>query len=162
MSKKLGYDSIDADYAPEIIAPKFERGQAKPFCGIATKYDPVYCEAIIEHCNNGFSAESFSGDEYISPDTIVEWMDKHPEFKSAVKIAKCCEALYYEQYLRFAMDNIGTHKDILPSLNRKIAMLERSLANNGISKSLFQYEEPDKGSFSDREDQAALDAFENM
>ena len=158
-------EKYDVDYIPpkkdNVDLPKFEPVFNK-CTEIITKYDPIFCRKIIEHAEGGGSPESFPGTESIDPDAMVEWCESFPEFKAAVKIAMSCELLYWEQYCKFARDNILLFKDILPTINRKLSMLESSLAKNGLRKSMYEYEEPDLLSKDRREDQDALRAMENL
>lgn len=59
--------------------------------GRITKYDPEYCEQLIEHMSKGLSFEAFAGHVGVSKQTIYDWVDRHEEFKEAKDIAteKC-------------------------------------------------------------------------
>ena len=61
--------------------PKRPRGQP-------TKYDPAYCDEIIEVCSQGHSITGFAGKIGVDRDTISEWAKVHPEFSVALKRAK--------------------------------------------------------------------------
>jgi transposase len=53
--------------------------------GRPSKYDPSYCEAVIEAGKQGFSLTAFAGSIGVCRDTITEWMKVHPDFSLAVK-----------------------------------------------------------------------------
>ena len=146
----------DIDYTP----PEEFRPAKLKYANIITQYTPKYCDLIIEHAQAGGSVESFPGKECIDPDAITSWCDEYPEFKAAVKIAMSAECYYYEQYIKFACSRLNVYKDILPTLNRKMAMIESTLSKNGLRKSVFNYEEPDqlsKDKLADREAIAAME-----
>lgn len=60
--------------------------------GRPSKYDPKYCELIIEAGKRGESFTEFACDIDVDIDTIKEWANKHPEFSAAKKKSKAhCE-----------------------------------------------------------------------
>lgn len=64
--------------------------------GRPTKYKPEYCDAVIQHMENGASITSFAASIDVARSTINEWISKHPEFSDAVKIAKAKCAAWWE------------------------------------------------------------------
>jgi hypothetical protein len=78
-----------------------------------TKYDPKYCDEVVEHCAQGASLTSFAASIDVCRDTITEWVSKHDEFSLAVKKAKAKCAAWWEQNAR--MGATGT-KDVNPTL----------------------------------------------
>lgn len=66
------------------------------FGGRPTKYDPAYCEAVIEDAKRGFSLSAFCGGIFVDRDTITEWRKVHPEFDEACKVAKLVRARMLE------------------------------------------------------------------
>jgi len=79
-------DRLRSEMKPE---PK-RRGQP-------TKYDPKFCEMIIEHLSQGYSMESFAGVVSVSRDTIYEWRDKHPSFSDSINIGLSKSLLFWEK-----------------------------------------------------------------
>ncbi len=146
---------------PRVIEP-IKLPEANTYCDVITEYNEDYCESIIRHCSEGGSVESYAGKEYICPDAMMEWVNEHIKFKAAVKIALSAEFLYWENLCRFARDNILDYKDILPTINRKLAQLEGSLSKNGLRKSMYTYEEPTVMDKNKKEDLLALEAMEAM
>jgi len=53
--------------------------------GRPSKYDPVYCDQILEDAKEGLSLTAFAGGIGVARSTINEWMGAHPEFSEAVK-----------------------------------------------------------------------------
>lgn len=53
--------------------------------GRPTKYDPSYCQAVIDAGKQGFSLTAFAGQIGVCRDTISEWMKVHEDFSLAVK-----------------------------------------------------------------------------
>lgn len=64
--------------------------------GRPTKYKPEYCDAVIQHMENGASLTSFAASIDVARSSINEWISKHPEFSDAVKIAKAKCAAWWE------------------------------------------------------------------
>lgn len=54
--------------------------------GRPTKYDPDYCDRVIEDMALGYSLTAFAGSIRVARSTINVWMDAHPDFSEAVKI----------------------------------------------------------------------------
>ena len=93
---------------------------------------------------------------------MMDWCDESEEFKAAVKIAFSAEFLYWEQLSKSARENPAEYKDILPTINRKLAKLESFLMNNGLRKSMYSYVESEPVSKSRREDEEAIQAMETL
>lgn len=53
--------------------------------GRPTKYEPRFCEMLLEDAEKGLSLTAFAGLIRVARSTINEWMDAHPEFSEAVK-----------------------------------------------------------------------------
>lgn len=68
--------------------------------GRPTKYDPKYCEMIVEFMADGSSMTAFASHIDVARSTINEWADKNPEFSEAVKRAKAKCATWWEQLAR--------------------------------------------------------------
>jgi len=71
-------------------------GTPRPI-GRPTKYDPAYCDQIVEFCSGGYSLTAFAGNLGVSRSTINEWAGAHSEFSEALKIAKAAATLALEQ-----------------------------------------------------------------
>jgi len=90
-------------------------------------YKPEYCERLRNHCENGRSLESFCALEgvRVSPKTISEWYNEHPEFRDAVDMAPCLELLYWEMQMTTALVNkeketINVAKSKLDNLSKYV------------------------------------------
>ena len=64
--------------------------------GRPTKYDPSYCDLVIEDAKQGFSLSAFAGGIQVSRDTITGWREQHPEFDEACRTAKLVRARFLE------------------------------------------------------------------
>jgi hypothetical protein len=53
--------------------------------GRPSKYDPKFCDMLIEHMAKGYSFESFAGDIGVNRDTLYEWTSVHSNFSDAKK-----------------------------------------------------------------------------
>ena len=64
--------------------------------GRPSKYDPVYCEQVIEHLEQGSGLTSFAARIGVARSTINEWMKAHPEFSDACARARAKCAAWWE------------------------------------------------------------------
>jgi transposase len=53
--------------------------------GRPSKYDPAFCEVVIEAGRNGETMAGMAEACDVHRETIREWMEIHPEFSAAVK-----------------------------------------------------------------------------
>lgn len=70
--------------------------------GRPSTYEPRYCEEVIQFLRDGYSIAAFAGSIGVARSTIYEWIDAHPEFSDAVKIAQAGSVLAWEERLRVA------------------------------------------------------------
>jgi len=82
---------------PEIIPP---RPVGRP-----SKYEPRFCQAVVDMMGQGFSKTAFAGSIGVSRDTLMNWCREHEEFFSAVKRGETARLQFLEQKL---LDGIGT------------------------------------------------------
>lgn len=68
--------------------------------GRPTKYDPKYCEEVIEYMKEGASLTSFAAHIGVARDTLSQWCVTHEEFSAAVKIGKANCAAWWENIAR--------------------------------------------------------------
>ncbi len=71
-----------------------------PSRGRPSKYDPAFCDDIVEHCKDGSSITSFAASIDVCRDTVTEWAKVHPEFSLAVKRAKAHCGAWWEKTAR--------------------------------------------------------------
>lgn len=59
--------------------------------GRPTKYNPSYCQKLIDFLSQGYSLEAFCGHVSLSKETLYRWFEEYPEFSNAKKEAmtKC-------------------------------------------------------------------------
>lgn len=65
--------------------------------GRPTKYDPAYCEAVIETMAKGLSLTAFAGSIRVARSTINEWIDTYPAFSESVRVGKACRTAALEE-----------------------------------------------------------------
>jgi transposase len=65
--------------------------------GRPTKYDPDFCDVIIEAMEKGFSKEAAAAHVRISKDTLYEWAKKYPEFSDALKLGVQLSQIFWEK-----------------------------------------------------------------
>lgn len=78
-----------------------------------TKYEPEFCERIVEHMKGGASMTSFAAEIGVCRATINNWGAEHPEFLEAIGRGKAACARWWEELAREGAD--GTRK-VHPSL----------------------------------------------
>lgn len=47
------------------------------------KYDPKFCEELLEHCKQGFTIEQFAAKIGCSRASIYNWIEKYEDFATA-------------------------------------------------------------------------------
>ena len=62
-----------------------------------TKFQPSYCDQVIEHMTEGASLTSFAAEIGVARSTINEWMEANADFAHSVKIAKAKCAAWWEK-----------------------------------------------------------------
>lgn len=60
----------------------------KKVWGRPTKYDPKYCDEIVEFMSDGSSLTGFAAHIMVTRETVYEWERKHPDFSDAIKVAR--------------------------------------------------------------------------
>ncbi len=65
--------------------------------GRPSKYDPSYCDKLIEHMTGGLSFESFGGVVGVNRDTLYAWSKEHPDFKESKALATQAGRLFWER-----------------------------------------------------------------
>ena len=76
--------------------------------GRPSKYDPIYCEEVVEFMAKGFSFEAFAGHIEVNIDTLNEWASKHEEFSAAKQKAFSKNRIFWEQ---LGIENIINKSD---------------------------------------------------
>jgi hypothetical protein len=77
---------------PKAEAPKESRPIGRP-----SKYEPRFCEMVMEDMAKGFSLTAFAGLIGVNRDTIHAWMKEHPDFSEAVTRAKAARLRNWEE-----------------------------------------------------------------
>lgn len=65
--------------------------------GRPTKYEPRFCDMLIEDMRQGFSATAFAGSIGVSRATLNLWAAAHPEFMEALNTGKSVRLRFWEQ-----------------------------------------------------------------
>lgn len=71
--------------------------------GRPTKYDPAYCEAVIEMAKEGKGKCEYAAEFDVSRQTIDNWADAHEEFLEALTRARAHEQAWWERTGREGM-----------------------------------------------------------
>lgn len=69
-----------------------------------SKYDPKYCEEIIELGKKGYTTYSFAAHCNVHRTSLYDWAGQHPEFKEALEAATRHSRAFLEQQVA---DNLG-------------------------------------------------------
>lgn len=51
--------------------------------GAPSKYEPKFCDMLVEHMGKGYSFESFAGHLLVTRATLYTWLEAHPDFSDA-------------------------------------------------------------------------------
>lgn len=66
--------------------------------GRPSKYDPAYCDMVVEWGRVGKSREWIGATLMVLPETLANWSKEHPEFFAAITLAKQLEMLWWEDF----------------------------------------------------------------
>lgn len=67
----------------------------EPF-GRPTKYEPRFCQMLVDHQAAGFSFESFAGLIGVCIDTTYEWAKARPDFSDAKRRGHAASLMWWE------------------------------------------------------------------
>lgn len=76
--------------------------------GRPTKYDPKYCQELIDFMGKGYSFECFGFHIGVAQSTVEDWVNAHEEFRGAKKQAFTASRMFWE---KAAVDNLTHYKD---------------------------------------------------
>lgn len=65
--------------------------------GRPSLYDPIYCEQLVAHMEDGASVNSFAASIDVCRATINVWANEHPEFLEALSRGKAKCAAWWEK-----------------------------------------------------------------
>jgi len=65
--------------------------------GRPTKYDPSYCDMIVEEFSKGGAMRTFAHLIDVETKTLYNWMDKQPEFLHAINKAKNASFVFWNK-----------------------------------------------------------------
>lgn len=65
--------------------------------GRPSKYDPSYCDMVIELGKLGKSFEQMASQLHVSYRTLCRWRDEHPDFRHALEDAQAFEQAWWEE-----------------------------------------------------------------
>ena len=74
--------------------------KAKGPGGRPTKYDPEFCERVIDLMEQGYSATAVAGKMRVARSTLYKWAEDNPEFSDALNIGRACAQAWWEDRLR--------------------------------------------------------------
>jgi len=93
--------------------------------GRPSLYDPMYCDMVVDHMQDGASITSFAAEIDVCRDTITEWCKVHEEFSLAVKRAKAKCAAWWE-----ARGRDGAQNGAAPGANTLIIFGLKNMAGD--------------------------------
>jgi hypothetical protein len=65
--------------------------------GRPTKYEPIFCEMLIDHMSRGYSYESFAGKISTVRATLYNWEQIHSDFLDAKNVGVEKNLLFWEE-----------------------------------------------------------------
>lgn len=65
--------------------------------GRPSKYDPAYCEQLVQHMATGASVSSFAAEIDVARSTINKWAEEYSEFSEALSRGKAKCAAWWEK-----------------------------------------------------------------
>jgi hypothetical protein len=65
--------------------------------GRPTKYDPAYCDQVLDDMAEGYSLTAFAGKIGVTRSTINEWREHYPDFSVACTRALALRLRFWEQ-----------------------------------------------------------------
>lgn len=77
--------------------PQTEPVQPKRLPWRPSKYDPAFCDMVIESMREGYSLTGFAGQIGVSRSTIGEWMSEYPAFSAACHVGKATRTAWWER-----------------------------------------------------------------
>jgi len=72
--------------------------------GRPTKYDPTYCQEVLEMGARGFTKEQMAPELKVTLSTLYEWAESHRDFSEAMKEAVHLAQAYMERKALEALD----------------------------------------------------------
>jgi hypothetical protein len=89
-----------------IVAPagetlrEIEVLSARDLGGRPSKYEPRFCQAVIDHSGEGRGLNSFAASIGVCRKTLTNWAQQHEEFYAAVLVAQAKSAAWWEDRAR--------------------------------------------------------------
>jgi hypothetical protein len=88
--------------------------------GRPSKYDPAFCESVIECLGEGHSVTAFAGRIGVNRSSVFEWAKNHPEFSNALKIGQAKAVEFWEKILaKVAKDGGGNATAVIFALKNR-------------------------------------------
>lgn len=76
--------------------PKTEPEQPKRLPWRPSKYDPAFCDMVIEAMREGYSLTGFAGLIGVARSTLTNWADEFPDFLAATRAAHAVRTACWE------------------------------------------------------------------
>ncbi len=82
-----------------VRAPGTQPGthEAPRTVGRPTKYDPSYCDSLIEAMAEGYSVTAWAGDIGVSRSRVNAWAEVHEDFREALNVGKAKRLKFWEK-----------------------------------------------------------------
>lgn len=122
-----------------------KKSTTKRKVGRPTKYDPAFCEIVIEVMEKGYSKEAVAGHLKIAKDTLYQWERAHKDFSDALKLGVELSRAFWE---KMALDYL-THTKTSKQLNSTVWIFNMKNRFNWTDKQETKTEEvnPKKKTF---------------
>lgn len=105
------------------------------------KYDPKYCDDLIEHCENGNFAGTFGATIGVPYRILAIWIKEYLDFSDAWDIGQHHEIHYWEGILQDGIANNRLHeiKIALSMLNLREKLLRKTNENKDLNSNPVDY-----------------------
>lgn len=74
-----------------------KKPEGQTIMGRPTKYDPQYCQGLVDHMGSGLSFESYAAVIDVHTDTLYQWCHDHTNFSEAKRVGFSKNRLFYEK-----------------------------------------------------------------
>lgn len=115
--------------------------------GRPTKYDPKYCEMIIDFMSTGQSLIAFADEIGVVDSTLYGWAEKHPDFMRAKKRALHACQRWWEDQARLGLFTDKEQKFSAPTwiFNMKARFGYRDKVEHDVNISEIKITKEDEG-----------------
>ena len=83
-------------YGRDEMMERQAQEEERDYLGRPTKYDPAYCQKVVELGRKGKSIEQIGASLGVGTRTLFTWRDEYEDFRHALEYAKELEQVWWE------------------------------------------------------------------